>query len=64
MDRFSKSLKKVMSIEEMNVYHLINALKIELEKVTVGEAVENSEIIAEMFDVINKKIKEKRATIK
>lgn len=60
MERYSVSEKKVMTLDEMNVYHLINALKLELDKVTLAEAVKGSELILGMFEVITEKIKKER----
>lgn len=60
MERYSESMKKNVKLEEMNVYHLINALRFELNKVTLAEAVKDSEMIAEMFEIISKKIKQER----
>lgn len=60
MERYSESMKKKVNLNEMNVYHLINALKIELDKVTLAEAVKDSELIAEMFEIISDKIKQER----
>lgn len=61
MERYSESLKCYMPIEDMNVYHLINALKKELNSMTVGEVVEDSKLIEKMFTVIIQKIEEKKA---
>lgn len=63
MERYSESLKCYMPIEDMNVYHLINALKKELNSMTVGEVLENSELIETMFTTIICKIEKLKEEI-